>query len=169
MIYPIRYLKYNFLTIIFIEKQKKKEKRKQYWFLYITIFIYFSLSRNFDLSVSRLVELPDGKHNLHLRYFKEFNHMVQNFIAEPAHKLWRSHFSDRWVISDKISDIVYAEWCLIFLCKSLLASCWVQRCFQTFESVQTSPDIWVILENVRHILCQNNSLFPSQLLDICWV
>ncbi|KAK2152510.1 hypothetical protein LSH36_326g04055 [Paralvinella palmiformis] len=31
---------------------------------------------------SRLVNMPDGKHNLHLQFYKEFNSIVENFLLE---------------------------------------------------------------------------------------
>jgi len=37
---------------------------------------------NKNISGSRLHRFPDGKHNLHLKYAKEFNQMVADFLCQ---------------------------------------------------------------------------------------
>ena len=37
-----------------------------------------------NIKNSKLYIMPDGKHNLHLRYYEEFNNVVSEFLNEPT-------------------------------------------------------------------------------------
>ncbi|XP_069114572.1 valacyclovir hydrolase-like [Argopecten irradians] len=59
-----------------------KDYFQKHWSLWVDAYIAYFTDRRDLFLFSRLLVMPEGKHNLHIRYSKEFNTIVEGFLKK---------------------------------------------------------------------------------------